>query len=74
MMKQIKQKSNDFIRWVQTERDLQQSENEKEQVTSWFEVQPQCGESLFESGLLRIKTDLPPPKFSLLNYTLLRAL
>lgn len=34
----------------------------KRQVTSWFEVWPQCGESPFESGLLWIKTDLPPPR------------
>lgn len=28
---------------------------------SWFEVEPQCGESLFESGLLQIKTDFAFP-------------
>lgn len=41
--------------------DLQQSVHEKRQIMTWFEVWPQCGESLFESGLLQIKTDLLLP-------------
>jgi hypothetical protein len=51
MMKQIKEKSNDcFSLSSAGRRGLQHSEHEKEQVTSWFQIRPQYGESLFKSA------------------------
>lgn len=40
---------------------------------TWFEVWPQCGESLFESGLLQIKTDLLLPLNLVSRITVFRA-